>query len=305
MINIMLLVSFLCCGQHKEKTELKDQPKEEVQPKKFEMVTIPSFITERSERASYAVNHYWDEFDFADTTNVHLPEYTEQALCDFLEVLNHVDENVAKEGIHNMLRQAEKDTIVYAYFTKQCEKYLYEPNSPMKNENHFIYALEAITESQMVSETDKIRPRALLELALKNRVGNTANDFAFVTIDGKQSRLSAVKADRLVLLFYNPDCDNCRKTMGRMKISDALNKVVEDGSVKVLAIYPEQDEQLWKDSAGNLPAAWINGFDKEGIIDAEELYDLGSMPSLYLLDKDKKVIVKDASFDEIEKAIVG
>jgi hypothetical protein len=90
-----------------------------------------------------------------------------------------------------------------------------------------------------------------------------------------------------------------------MKTSDALNKVVKDGSVRVLAIYPDQDEQLWKDNAGNLPEAWINGIDKEGIIDAEELYDLGSMPSLYLLGKDKKVIVKDASFDEIESAIVG
>lgn len=48
-----------------------------------------------------------------------------------------------------------------------------------------------------------------------------------------------------------------------------------------------------------MPANWINGFDSNQEIANEELYDLKAMPTLYLLDKGKKVLLKDADLDEI------
>ena len=57
--------------------------------------------------------------------------------------------------------------------------------------------------------------------------------------------------------------------------------------------------QLAMDKVEKMPANWINGFDSNQKIANEELYDLKAMPTLYLLDKGKKVLLKDADLDEI------
>lgn len=78
-IRILYLLFFIlifcnCNGQQVEKTEAGNT-KEHT----FQMVSVPSVITEPEERAAYLVKHYWDKFDFTDTTLIHFPEITEQA----------------------------------------------------------------------------------------------------------------------------------------------------------------------------------------------------------------------------------
>ena len=48
------------------------------------------------------------------------------------------------------------------------------------------------------------------------------------------------------------------------------------------------------------PARWIDGYDAGQRLTREQVYDLKAMPTLYLLDVDKRVILKDASAERIE-----
>ena len=43
-----------------------------------------------------------------------------------------------------------------------------------------------------------------------------------------------------------------------------------------------------------VPSSWINAYDAGARISKEELYDLKAIPSMYLLDRDKRVLAKDA-----------
>ena len=56
----------------------------------FEMVSVPTLITDPVERAEYLVKHYWDKFDFKDTTYIHEPQVTEQALSNYIDLMNYV-----------------------------------------------------------------------------------------------------------------------------------------------------------------------------------------------------------------------
>lgn len=53
----------------------------------FRLPDVPAALTEPAERADYLALHYWDRFDFADTTLVRRPEITEQAFADFVCIL--------------------------------------------------------------------------------------------------------------------------------------------------------------------------------------------------------------------------
>ena len=71
-------------------------------------------------------------------------------------------------------------------------------------------------------------------------------------------------------------------------------------SLKVLSVYPDEDMKAWKEYFPTLPTHWLNGYDASQQIKNEELYDLRAIPTLYLIDRKKFVILKDAPFGEIE-----
>ena len=60
----------------------------------------------------------------------------------------------------------------------------------------------------------------------------------------------------------------------------------------------------WHKHYADIPSQWINGYDKGCHIERENLYNIRAIPALYLLDKDKRVLVKDSvNVGEIEAAL--
>ncbi len=77
--------------------------------------------------------------------------------------------------------------------------------------------------------------------------------------------------------------------------------VLEDESLKnrnaaTVRIY------LGKSTKAYMPQEWTVGFDIDSIVD-HELYSIPAMPVMYLLDSDKKVLLKDAFLPDIENRL--
>ena len=47
------------------------------------------------------------------------------------------------------------------------------------------------------------------------------------------------------------------------------------------------------------PKEWYNGFDPDYVIRTDELYNVRAIPSLYVLDSQKNVVMKDAVPDKV------
>ena len=65
------------------------------------------------------------------------------------------------------------------------------------------------------------------------------------------------------------------------------------GRLRVLAVCVDTARESWLQHLAVVPENWTAGFDADGVIDGCERYVLRAMPSLYLLDSDKKVLLKD------------
>jgi hypothetical protein len=294
-VIISLLICMSCKGQ--QKTE-KEQQTNEVPV--FEMVSVPNLITDPQRRAEYAIAQYWDKFNFSDTAYIHYPEVTEQALSNYIYIMGNASKEKAISSIRGMLKKAEVEKVMYTYFTGLYEKYLYDPNAPMRNEELYIPVLQAMVQTPLLDEVEKIRPAHLLEMVLKNRLGEAAADFTYELANGKTGRLYEVKSDYLILYFYNPDCENCREVTRNISQSQLINGLISAGKLKVLSIYPDEDKQEWRKHVPEMATTWINGDDKDAILKNEEIYDLRAIPCLYLLDKNKTVLLKDALFEQVE-----
>ena len=81
-----------------------------------------------------------------------------------------------------------------------------------------------------------------------------------------------------------------------------LNSLSENGLLTVLAVYTEGNKDVWKQSLQEMPDSWIVGEDRQTIKD-NALYDLKAMPSMYLLNKKKEVLLKDASYAQLMQVL--
>lgn len=265
--------------------------------KVFRLPDVPVTLTAPEDRAAYLSLHYWDHFDFADTTLISRPEITEQAFVDFISILPYTPK--AQEAVDTLFNRALAEKEMLYHFIELGDKYLYEPNSPMHDEQLHILVLRALVDNPRLDETDKIRPRHLLEMALKNRPGDVATDFAVTCRDGKRKCLSEIKAEYTLLYFNDPDCEDCRRVKEQLASSPTVNRLLESGRLKLLSVCVEGKTAAWEKTT--FPASWIDGYDAGQRLTRERMYDLKAMPTLYLLDAGKRVILKDAPVERIEK----
>ena len=297
MAKIFCLLALCClagaCGSGNEK-------KQATASKNFQRIEVPSILDNPDDRAAYIGKNYWRNFDFTDTSLIGKPEITEQAFADYVHIIEHMNAETAAASVKTTLSKAEADTAMYAHFLALFEKYLYDPNSPMRNETLYITVLRVAIGSPTTSEAEKTRMRYRLDLAQRNRPEMPATDFTYTLASGKTGTLYDIDAEYLILFFNNPGCHACQETIDQINGSETVRKMIGDKRLKVLSVYPDEDMKAWKEYFPTLPTHWLNGYDASQQIKNEELYDLRAIPTLYLIDRKKFVILKDAPFGEIE-----
>ena len=87
-----------------------------------------------------------------------------------------------------------------------------------------------------------------------------------------------------------------------MAADTALAEAVRAGKLSVLAVYTEGNEEAWRKALPDMPEGWTVGNDREAV-KTGALYDLKAMPSLYLLDGKKTVLLKDAAYEKIRATL--
>lgn len=272
--------------------------------KTFRLPEVPPMLTAPEQRADFLVKHYWDNVSFADTSLLIKKEVAEQAWVDYCDLMNHVPLETVSKAIKGLLTKAEQSRRMYDYFTEQADKYLYDPNSPMRNEEFYIPILEAMTTTPLLNDTEKIRPQARLELAQKNRLGTKALNFTYTLASGATSSLYQCAARYTLLFINNPGCHACAETIEGLKQSAIINQLIADKQFKVLGVYPDEELTEWHKHRVDFADEWINGYDKNQTMKMQNLYDLRAIPTLYLLDKNKIVLLKDAPLQVVEQYLM-
>lgn len=284
----MLLVA-TACGRQRQTATTDPRPA----PARFKATFPPDSLKGDDVRAWMAV-HYWDKLDMADTVFYRRVDTTEMLSAYMVFVRQYVDRDDPSALVELVRRASTVNRASLDYFAMLTDEVLHNPNSPMRDDELFIPAMETILASPLLDEYDRMAPEHEIHMARQNRIGQKANDFSYTTADGRTSRLHALRADFVLLFINNPGCDMCREIREAICQSPMLSEMIERRELAVLALYPDEDLTEWRAYSEQIPPAWINAYDRGCKIESGGLYDLRAIPSLYLLDSRKRVLVKDA-----------
>lgn len=248
--------------------------------------------------------HYWDDFKFQDSVTISDPNIGEQRLVDFITAFPKVSTDSSALAIKQMLSKAKAHPASFSYFTEQYKRYLYDPNSPMRNDLYYEPVLEFILDSCQLDDADRYRNQTLLDLVRKNQEGTQAVDFDFQLTEGNRRTLYDINSPLTLLFFYEPGCPSCAAAISELGSSWDVQERIDEGTLTILAIYPQGERDIWKGYQSAIPEAWMNGFDPDSQILSKRLYDLKASPTLYLLDEEKNVILKDTDMSQLRQYLV-
>ncbi|MDR0896086.1 MAG: DUF5106 domain-containing protein [Prevotellaceae bacterium] len=308
-----MAISATSCNNPRKQQQLKiaaeaaaaDSAQRATPTKRLKLPEIPPMLETPEARMNYLAENYWLHLDFNDTIDIKLPDYGEQAWADYVNLLEMMPNNKAGDILERLFQRADENKTIYRFLMEMADKYLYDPNSPMRNEELYISALDAMLEGNTLTGAEKIRLRDRRLMADKNRRGTKALDFGYTTANGEERTLYRLVTDYTLLFINNPGCHACRETIDALKQAPAINRLIQAGRLKILSVYPDEDRTEWLKHLPDFPADWENGYDRSLMIKSKDLYDLKAIPTLYLMDSNKYVLLKDANVRDIENYLLN
>ena len=297
LIILTALAAVLCsCGPRKKAASAPA-----VQTREFPMAEVPMMITEPAERLVWLGQHFWDRFTATDSLY----------FCDSVTVNGVTLENLEKQmGIFASILQEVplSDGVPAGNVLPQtvalATRYFYDPNSPVRSEDLYLPFVTRLAASALIDPDYRMGYEWDAEKCALNRTGTKAADFVFVDTDGRRRTLYGIKAHRILLIFGNPDCTACKEIQETFTQYPELSAQIADGTLKVVDIYIDEDIELWKARKAAYPASWINGYDPTFSIRTDLIYNVRAVPSLYLLDENKTVLLKDAVPERVLQALL-
>jgi hypothetical protein len=218
--------------------------------------------------------------------------FTQSTLRNLI-VNNENDADSTRMNRINTILNSMQDSATFKRVSALLLKSFSDANSPYRKEDFCISILQIQLEKPWYTADERAKLKNTLSLLWQNCPGNLANDFVYYTPTGSQQWMHEIKTPRLLLFFYNPGCEACKQSTAAIIASELIRKKIRTHELAILAIYIDKDTNDWLSHLPALPVNWIHGRDDDEYLHKKGIYDLRAIPTIYLLDEKKKVILKD------------
>ncbi len=306
ILRITVFAAFLaaavCCGS-------RGGRQRQAPPRPFPQTDIPSAYTSAQDRLSYAAAHYWDGYlagtgatDSLLILGVPRAEL-EQALSNYIYLLWNLPLGEAQQNVaalfKGVCKAQQRDTAsqFYTQFSQMAASYFYDPNSPLRDEDLWLPYVRGLAESPLSRDDMRTAWRYEASVCALCQRGSTAPDIKAERPDGSRFSLHGIKAPWTLLFFTNPGCKACKEIID--KINYEFGQMVASGRLAVANIYIDEDYKAWREYVSSYPPQWYTGFDYGRTVREGHEYDVRAIPSLYLLDSSKTIVLKDAPFERV------
>lgn len=260
----------------------------------------------------YYKSHYWDGVSFSDGRLVRTP-FLEPKLEKYYKdlVVPHPD-SVNREVDHMLLYARSNPEMFKFLLVHFVQKYI-NPEY-MGLDAVFVHLFEKyINTGQAEFFTQQYKDfmfkRAYSLMA--NLIGQPAANLEMVDTLDKPRPLNKIQSDFTVICFWDPTCSHCKEVVP--KVDSIFKAKWKNQGVTVYGVMVDGGKDLWKKFINdNHLDGWVHVYQLPSQKKADEdagkpsyrqLYDVYQTPVLYLLDKEKRIIAKKLTYQQLDEVI--
>ncbi|MEO9071129.1 MAG: redoxin domain-containing protein [Ginsengibacter sp.] len=274
------------------------------------LIPHPATRQDSLDNYQYYKKHYWDGITFMDDRIIRTPFFVPKIEQYFRNVLPQAPDSIIKESDYLLLLARSSPEMYKFLLNWLTDEYIYPKY--MGQDAVFVHLFEKYHSkgvSNWLNEKQLTTISNRAYMLMSNLIGEQAANLEMVDSTGKEKPLYNIKSDYIVICFWDPTCGHCRVQVPRL---DSIYKAKwKNEGVKMYGVLTEtKDKDQWvqfikEHHMGN----WINVYEtdaqKKNVEAAKkpsykQLYDVIETPTLYLLDKDKKIIAKKLTLDQID-----
>lgn len=254
-------------------------------------------------RLAFLKQHFFDHVDFNDTALLRSNAWPNKAIS-YLALYS--DNRFTQKQLETefikavtlMLGEASKNPDIFKflldYLVSGFDKYHFEEVIAYLSENF----------QDPYSCEDQEKKSALqkkLDTFKKIAIGQPAPDFEIPDQGDRLLKLSGIDSEYTLLIFWSSECGHCTEMLPKVK---ALYEAQKPKRYEILAVSIDTSRADWLEVVNAEQLSWINASDLKGFDGKPaDLYNIYATPTMFLLDRDKKIIAKPISFRELEAAL--
>ena len=249
--------------------------------------------------------HYWDGISFMDDRIIRTPFFLKKMERYYREVISPDPDTIIKDIDYKLLL-ARSAPEMYKFLLNWLTDEFINPKY-MGQDAVFVHLFEKYHSKGLTSwlnekQMETISRRAYMLMA--NLIGEKAADLEMLNTEGKPTNLYSLNADYTIVCFWDPNCGHCKEEVPRL---DSIYRASwKNHNVKIFAVLTPEDKsdvkpQWLKFINDKNIGDWTHVYTTKEIEDADyaaqkpsfrQLYDVNLTPTIYLLDKDKRIIGK-------------
>ena len=255
--------------------------------------------------------HYWDGVNFWDGRLAYTTLFEEKLDKYFSQLVFPHQDSIIKE-IDWMLGPASVDDEMTRFLLiKFVNRYLNQKY--MWEDAIFVHLFEKYFAQKNYSWLNDKGRKTITDRAyslMANIMGAPAADIELPDSAGKTTSLYELNADYTIVAFWDPTCSHCKDVLPKL---DSFYRVKwKAAGLKIFTVAKETDgtKKDWLDFINQQHLQdWTNVYysktdDKArinaGIPGYSQLYDVLTFPTLYLLDKEKRIVAKKLTYQQID-----
>lgn len=257
-------------------------------------------------RQAYFMNfykeHFFDNVDFTDPRILHVPVLPNLFSTYFSQVLPP-DKDVLQAQVDFLIGKANVNREVYEFAVRNLYNLFrhtpypeIEVIAPYVADKYVVQDADAWADKAYV---DKLIEAVRLEKL--NPFGTIATNLKLQDPNGQYVALHDVQSPYTVLYFFNPLCGTCAIVT---PILWETYQEYRNKGLQVYAVYVDKAKADW------LPYIteqhqfdWVNVWSPDDTENIYAKYDIHAIPTIYLLDNEKKIILKDVTIDELKATL--
>ena len=246
---------------------------------------------------NYNKNHFFDNIDLNDERLLRTPLLYARLDAFFTNVLIQSSDTINKE-IDKLIKKCSGNYKMFQFISV----YLFNHFRESEIMGHDAVMVKLADDIYLSGKADWVTKefkddlRKQVDLIRPNLIGKKAENMVMDSYKGIFVSLYDVEKDFTILYFWEPDCGHCKEATPKLKVYYDKPK---DYSLEVFAVCTTSDKAKWTKYIEDNKLTWINGWDPKRSSHFDYYYNVQSTPTVYILDKSKKIIAKKLSVEEI------